>query len=271
MPFGKTLTPTRLPNGITNAGPNSPLFRIEHPSPLHQVVLGWGYGSDIDLPTGNTPTTTNVWTVTATTTTGTASLNPAAVWPPTHLLTTGTTANDQDVLQDKRIIKKNHYALRKVIVFGSFQITSTVANAAIAFGMFTGTSIAALGTDLFTFNKPTGGATLNFLNRNNSGTTLTTPVSTAVLINTLYGAVAYFDPFHNEVTLFFGVIDSLELQLSTQTPGSNIDLPRVARAVTATTNIPDGTNNILFGFGAQTTAAAAATVQFGPCGAVYVQ
>jgi hypothetical protein len=168
------------------------------------------------------------------------------------------------------LVKKNHYSMRKIVVYGSFQITSTVANAALAIGVFSGTSVAALGNDLLTFNKPTGGATLNFLNRNNAGTTQTTPVSTAITINTLYGIAAYFDPFHNEATLFFGVIDSLDLQLSTLT-GSNLDLPRVVRAVTTTANIPDGTNSVQFGFGAQTTAGAAATVQFGPSGAIYIQ
>lgn len=258
--------PTRFPGGLTNVPPTNPMAPIEDLSPLHQIFLGWGYNNgSLGLPTGNTPATNEDFTITSTTTSGTASFNPAAVFPLTHLLTTGTTANDQVVFQDKRLVKTNFLARRKLLIAGSFQITSTVANAALAFGLFTGTSIAALGTDQFLFNKPTGGSTLNFVNRNNNGTALTTAVSTGITINTLYGVAAYLDPFKSTVSIAFGVIDGLDLTLSTSTPQ---DIPGTNTVVVVTANIPDGTNSVQFGFGAQTTAAAAATVQFGPCFAV---
>lgn len=253
--------PTRFPGGVTNVTPNSPLRDIEMLSPLHQVYLGWEYGDKPGLPTGNTPATNADWTVTSTTTSGTASFNASGIWPPMHLLTTGTTANDQVVFQDKRLVIKNFLSLRKVIVGGSFRITSTVANSALSFGLFQGTSNASLGTDSFTFNS--SGATLNFVNRNNSGTALTTAVSTGVTVNTMYGAVAVLNPLQSTVSIYFGPIDGLDLTLSTTVPW---DLPAIVSNLAVTTsNIPDGTNSLQFGFGAQTSAGAAATVQFGPC------
>lgn len=269
LPFTKTI-PTRFPAGVNNVPPTNALASLEDLSPLHQVLLGWGYQFTPGLPTGTTPVTNGDYTVTSVTTSGATSFNPAAVFPPNHLLTTGTTANDQVVFQDKRLIKANFLGgnlIRKVLVGGAFQITSTVANAAVAFGLFTGTSLAALGTDQFVFNKPSGGSTLNFLNRNNNGTLLTTAVSTAITINTYYGAVALLDPLKQTVSVAFGVIDGFDLTLSTTTPR---DIPGVLTVPVVTANIPDGTNSIQFGFGAQTTAAAAATVQFGPCFAVVI-
>jgi hypothetical protein len=262
LDFTKALAPTRFPGGITTARPTSLLGFLEDTSPIHQVFLGWGYkDGGVGLPTGNTPTTNEDITITSVTSTGTASFNPAAVWPPSHLLTTGTTANDQVVFQDKRLVKVNMLGglLRKVLVAGSFQITSTVANAKIALGMFSGTSIAALGNDQLTFTS--SGATLNFVNRNNGGTALTTAISTALTINTYYGVAALLDPFKSTISVAFGVIDNLDLSLSTTNPR---DLPGIVTIPVVTANIPDGTNSLQFGFGAQTTAGAAATVQFGP-------
>lgn len=265
MAIGITRTsPTRYPGGLTTVTSISPLRDLELPSPLHQVVLGWRYDDTPGFPTGNTPVTNADFTVTSVTSAGTASLNAASLWPPVHLLTTGTTANDQVVLQDKRTIFKNFLSLRKVIVGGSFRVTSTVANAGTAFGLFSGTSVAALGNDQFTFNS--SGATLNFVNRNNGGTALTTAVSTAITINTLYGAIAVLDPLKSSVAIYFGQIDGLDMTMSSNTPN---EIPAVASAIAVTTaNIPDGTNAIQLGFGAQTTAGSAATVQFGPCFAV---
>lgn len=262
MALGQTLSqPTRFPGGLTNVPRISPLAMLEDLSPIHEVFLGWQYQFPPGQPTGNTPATNADWTVTSTTTTGTASYNPANTFPPTHLLTTGTTASDQVVMQDKRTLFTNFLLRRKVIIAGSFQITSTVANAAIAFGLFTGTSLASLGTDQFLFNKPSGGSTLNFLNRNNSGTLLTTAVSTAILINTTYGAVAMLDPSKGTVSIWFGVINGLDLTNTTLTPN---EMPATNTIPVVTANIPDGTNALTFGFGAQTSAGAAATVQFGP-------
>lgn len=253
--------PTRFPGGITTASPVNPLSLLQVPSPLHSLLLGWSYQDRPGFPTGNTPATNADYTVTAVTSTGTASFNADTTWPPTHLLTTGTTANDQVVIQDKRSVKKNLLSLRTVIVGGTFKITSTVANAGTAFGLFSGTSVASLGNDQFTFNS--SGATLNFVVRNNGGTALTTAVSTAVTINTIYGAVAVLNPVKSTVAIYFGTIDSLGYKLSTQTP---FDLPVVNSGVAvSSSNIFDGTNSMLLGFGAQTTAGAAATVDFGPC------
>lgn len=256
--------PTRFPGGFTNVPPLSPLASLETDSPIHQLLYGWSYHQTQSIPTGNTPATNADWTVTAVTTTGTASFNPTAIFPPMNLLTTGTTANDQVVIQDKRLIKVNFLGsnVRKVLIAGSFQITSTVANAAVSFGLFSGTSNASLGTDQFLFNKPSGGSTLNFLNRNNSGTLLTTPVSTAITINTVYGAAALLDPLKSQVAIWFGPIDGLDMTLSTTTPR---ELPLAdSNLAVVTANIPDGTNSIQLGFGAQTSAGAAATVNFGP-------
>lgn len=252
--------PTRLPGGITNSTRISPLNLLESLSPVHDVVCGWRYDQVPTMPTGNTPASNFAWTVTAVTTTGTASFADATAWPPRHLLTTGTTANDQVVMKEVRTVKKNFLNLQRVIVGGIFRITSTVANAGTAFGLFGGTSVAALGNDQFVFNS--SGATLNFVNRNNAGTAVTTAISTALTINTLYGAVAVLNPLASTVSVYFGNIDSLDFNLSTKQPW---DLPAVKTVTVATANIPDGTNAINAGFGAQTTAAAAATVEFGPC------
>ena len=258
--------PTRFPGGLTNVTKDSPLNSIEDNSSLHQLVMGWGYSDGgIGLPTGNTPVTNDDTTVTSTTTTGTASFNPAAVWPPAHLLTTGTTSGDQVVFQDKRLVKVNFLGtlIRKVLVAGSFQITSTVANSALSIGLFSGTTVNTPGNDNFLFNS--SGATLNFVNRNNAGTALTTAVTTALTINTYYGVAAVLDPFKQTVSISFGPIDGLDLTLSTQYPR---EIPGVATIPVTTANIFDGTNTLQFGFGARTTAAAAATVQFGPSFAV---
>lgn len=263
MALGLTLSqPTRFPGGITNVPRISPLNVLEDMSPLHQFFTGWHYQGTPGLPTGSTPVTNGDFTVTSTTTTGTASLNVANTYPPTHLLTTGTTANDQVVIQDKRTLFTNMLLRRKVLIAGSFNITSTVANAAVSFGFFTGTSNASLGTDQFLFNKPSGGSTLNFLNRNNSGTLLTTAVSTTILVATTYGMTALLDPTKGTVSVWFGVINELDLRNTTLTPN---ELPAIVTIPVVTANIPDGTNALTFGFGAQTTAGAAATVQFGPC------
>jgi hypothetical protein len=69
------------------------------------------------------------------------------------------------------------------------------------------------------------------------------------------------DPFKSTISVAFGVIDNLDLSLSTTNPR---DLPGIVTIPVVTANIPDGTNSLQFGFGAQTTAGAAATVQFGP-------
>jgi hypothetical protein len=234
-------------------------------SPLHQVVLGWGYEFTSGLPTRNTPATNADWTVTSTTTTGTASNAAANVYPPRNLLTTGTTSGDQVVIQDKRALFTNFLNRRKVMVAGAFKITSTVANSALSIGLFSGTTVNTPGTDSFTFNS--SGATLNFVNRNNSGTAVTTAVSTALLINTVYGVAALLDPSAGKVSVFFGTMDELDLTLSSRTPR---ELPATNTIAVVTANIPDGTNALTFGFGARTTAAAAATVEFGPCFAVVV-
>lgn len=258
-----TTVPTRFPGGITNVTKENALALAEDASPLHQMLMGWGYNmGSLGLPTGTTPVTNADFTVTSTTTTGTASFNPAAVWPPSHLLTTGTTSGDQVVIQDKRIVKVNLLGslVRKVIVAGSFQITSTVANSAFSIGLFSGTTVNTPGNDNFLFNS--SGATLNFVNRNNAGTAVTTAISTGLLINTYYGVAAILDPFKSTVSIQFGVIDGLDLTLSSVYPR---EIPGTNTISVATANIPDGTNNIQFGFGARTTAAAAATVQFGPC------
>jgi hypothetical protein len=176
------------------------------------------------------------------------------------LLTTGTTASDQVVIKDKTVIFTNFLNRRKILIAGSFQITSTVANAGILMGLFAGTSVAVPGTDSFTFNS--SGATLNFVNRNASGTAVTTAISTAILINTLYGVAALLDPLKSTVSVYFGIINELDLTNTASTPR---ELPAVVTIPVVTGNIPDGTNAIQFGFGAQTTAGAAATVQFGPC------
>jgi len=269
LSFTKAPTPTRFPGGVSTATPLNLLGMLEDTSPLHQLYLGWGYSDGgIGIPTGSTPTTNEDITITSVTSTGTASFNPTGIWPPAHLLTTGTTSSDQVVFQDKRLVKVNFLGgqfIRKVLVGGSFQITSTVANSKIAFGLFSGTSIAALGNDEFTFTS--SGATLNFVNRNNGGTAVTTAISTALTINTYYGAVALLDPFKQTVQVAFGPIDSFDVTLSTAVPR---ELPGIITIPVATANIPDGTNSLQFGFGAQTTAGAAATVNFGPCFAVLV-
>jgi hypothetical protein len=169
------------------------------------------------------------------------------------------------VFQDKRNLFTNFLSRRKVMVAGSFRITSTVANSALSIGLFQGTTVNTPGTDSFTFNS--SGATLNFVNRNNSGTAVTTAVSTALLINTAYGVAALLDPMTSKVSIFFGTIDELDLTLSTRTPR---ELPATNTIAVVTANIPDGTNAVNFGFGARTTAAAAATVEFGPCFSVVV-
>ena len=263
MAFGYTRTvPTRFPGGLVNVPPTSPFAMLEDLSPLHQLFLGWGYSFPVGIPSGNTPVTNAEFTITSVTTTGTASFNAANSFPPSHLLTTGTTANDQVVYQDKRTVFTNLLSRRKVLVAGSFNITSTVANAALAFGLFSGTSLAALGNDQFLFNKPSGGSTLNFVNRNNGGTALTTAINTGITINTYYGMAALLDPFKSTVSTWFGTIDGFDLTLSSTQPQ---DIPGISTIAVTTANIPDGTNAVQFGFGAQTTAAAAATVRFGPC------
>jgi hypothetical protein len=233
---------------------------MESISPVHQFVIGFDYHGTPSLPTGNTPASNTDWLITSVTSSGTASFNSAAVWPPAYLLTTGTTANDQVVFQDKRLAKKNFLSLRKVLIAGAFQITSTVANSKLAFGLFSGTSVSSLGNDQFAFSAT--GATLSFVNRNNGGTALSTTVSTGLTINTMYAAAALLDPSKSQVSIWFGPIDSLDYTLSTNTP-QELPLADSNLAVT-TSNIPDGTNSIQCGFGAQTTAGAAATVQFGP-------
>lgn len=251
--------PTRFPGGLVNVPPSSPFAAMETLAPLHQVLLGFGYDFHPGIPTGNTPATNSDVTITSVTTTGTASFNPANTYPPTHLLTTGTTANDQVVFQDKRTLFTNFLSRKKVLVAGSFNITSTVANAAVVIGLLSGTSLAALGNDQFLFNKPSGGSTLNFVNRNNGGTALTTAINTGITINTTYGVAALLDPFKSVVQVWFGAVDGLDLTLAGN------DIPGVATIAVSTANVPDGTNAIQLGFGAQTTAAAAATVRFGPC------
>lgn len=266
MALGQTLShPTRFPGGLTNVPRGSPMNLLEAMSPLHQVVLGWGYEFTSGLPTGNTPVTNADWTVTATTTSGTASHAAANVYPPRNLLTTGTTSGDQVVIQDKRALFTNLLLRRKTLVAGAFKITSTVANSALSIGLFAGTTVNTPGTDSFTFNS--SGATLNFVNRNNSGTALTTAVSTALLINTVYGVAALLDPMKSTVSIFFGVINDLDLTNTALTPNEMAATNTIA---VVTANIPNGTNAMTFGFGARTTAAAAATVEFGPSFAVVV-
>lgn len=260
----KIKAPTRFAGGVTNTHKRSLLSILECLSPAHEVQLGWAYHGRPGLPTGNTPVTNADYTVTSVTSTGTASLNPAAVFPPTHLLTTGTTINDQVVIQDKRSLKKNLLTADKVLVAGSFQVTSTVANQSSLLGLFSGTSLAALGNDQFGFNLV--GATLSFVNRNNGGTALSTTISSAILINVHYGVIAVLDKNQSKVYVAFGVVDGTDLTLSTRVP--QLELPITSSFAVTTSNIVDGTNSVLLSAGSLTSAAAAATVQFGPCFAV---
>ena len=260
----KVKAPTRFSGGVTNTHKRNLLSVLEFNSPVHEVVLGWAYHTRPGLPTGNTPATNADYTVTSTTTTGTASLNPAAVWPPTHLLTTGTTANDQVVIQDKRTLKTNLLTANKVLVAGTFQVTSTVANQNTMLGLFSGTSLSSLGNDQFGFSL--AGATLSFVNRNNGGTQLSTTISSSVTVNTHYGVIAVLDKTQNKVFVGFGTVDGPDLTLSTRVP--QIELPISTTISVSSSNIFDGTNTVQLAVGSQTTAGAAATVQFGPCFAV---
>lgn len=253
---------TRFPAGVTNVRKLNPLGILEMPSPVHQIVYGWTYAGAPGLPTGNTPATNADFTVTSTTTTGTASLADAGLYPPRHLLTTGTTANDQVVIQDKRTLKANMLTgVNKVLIAGYFRITSTVANSKGVIGFMSGTSNSSLGNDQFVFNW--SGATLNFVNRNNGGTALTTAISTSLTVNTLYAVAAILDPLKGRVLVGFGQADGLDLKLSSRTPAP--ELPLNSSFSVTSSNIPDGTNTMVFSAGAQTTAGAAATVEFGPC------
>jgi hypothetical protein len=264
MSLGPTISqPTRFPGGLTNVTKGNPMGVMESLSPIHEVLMGWGtYGQPL-FATGNTPASNSYYTVTSTTTTGTASLADNTTYPPAHLLTTGTTANDEVVLQEVRTVKKNllsYPGIRKVLVVGNFKVTSTIANSRLTIGLFTGTSNASLGNDSLCFN--TNGATLNFVNRNNGGTAVTTAISTGLVINTLYSVAALLDPIKSTVSVYFGITDSLDLRLSTQTPQEVVATNTIS---VATANIPDGTNAVKFGFGALAKTGAAATVQFGPC------